>query len=102
MTKKNLNSAAAATAKFFSESDTQDQDKKPKKEQKKDAVKAVKKVFSFRASAANVDSWRLYATAAGIKVDDLGDRALTEYIERHPLNDVQQAFFDSQIKKIKS
>ena len=33
MTKKNLNSAAAATAKFFSESDTQDQDKKPKKEQ---------------------------------------------------------------------
>ena len=94
-TKKDLTSAAAATAKFFSDADDNQKRKRSEKEDKDN----VKKVFSFRASATDVASWRLYATAARIKVDDLGSRALAEYIDRHPLDDVQQAFFDNQLNK---
>lgn len=59
----------------------------------KDAVKP-KKVFSFRADGDKVDQWRLHAKARGMKVDQLGEKALEEYIKRHKLTENQQQIFD--------
>lgn len=56
--------------------------------------KAVKKVFSFRAESDKVDSWRLWADAAGIKVDDLGTEAINEYIRKHPLTEDQKKIYE--------
>lgn len=53
-----------------------------------------KKGFSFRGPAEEVPRWRLYADAAGMKVDDLGTVAMEEYIRNHPLSEEQQQIFD--------
>ena len=58
-----------------------------------DSVKP-KKVFSFRADGDKVDHWRLQAKARGMKVDQLGEKALEEYIKRHKLNENQQKIYD--------
>lgn len=63
------------------------------------AQKSVKKVFSFRGEEESVNAWRVYADAAGMKVDDLGSLALREYIEKHPLTGDQKKIYDLKMKK---
>ena len=69
---------------------TQDQDQKGSEEPQK----LKKKVFSFRAEVSEADSWRVWADASGIKVDELGERAIREYIKRHPLKDDQRQIYE--------
>lgn len=56
-----------------------------------------KKVFSFRAGAEKVDSWRVWADASGMKVDELGEKALTEYIKKHPLTEDQRKIYELKL-----
>lgn len=60
-----------------------------------------KKVFSFRAPENEVISWRAYAEAKGIKVDDLGEKALQEYIKRHALTGDQKELYE-KINELRS
>lgn len=52
------------------------------------------KVFSFRAEKESVDSWRVWADAKGMKVDDLGEKAITEYIRKHSLTEDQKKIYE--------
>lgn len=56
--------------------------------------KTQKKVFSFRSPADLADSWRVWADARGLKVDELGEKAISEYIRRHKLSEDQQTIYD--------
>lgn len=91
MAKKNLNNALNATDKFFSAANQSDTEKK---ENKKFPV-GEKIVFSFRSQKNNVESWRIYASVKGMKVEDLGAAALDEYMKKHPLSDEEQAVFNT-------
>lgn len=55
--------------------------------------KPPKKVFSFRADVQDVNGWRCWADAKGMKVDELGEKALKEYIKRHPLTEEQRHIY---------
>lgn len=96
--KKNLSQAATgATSKFFGNENTEPVTvkpavmKPPKKQEKK-------LVFSFRGNEDEVQDWRLYAKVSGIKVDDLGSAAMSEYLKNHPLDGTAKAFFDAKKK----
>lgn len=100
--KKKLDAAATGVFdKFFStengsQSDSVKQvDDLPVREKK--AVK--KRVFSFRGNDSAVTEWRLYADASGMKVDEFGTAAMTEYIENHPLNADQKKIYDLKLKQ---
>ena len=60
------------------------------------------KVFSFRAPIETVDSWRVWADAKGMKVDELGEKALTEYIKRHSLTEDQKKIYELKMAQKKS
>lgn len=64
--------------------------------------KAQKKVFSFRAEVDQVDSWRVWADAKGMKVDELGTLALTEYIKKHSLTEDQRQIYELKMAQKKS
>ena len=64
--------------------------------------KTQKKVFSFRAEESTVDSWRVWADAKGMKVDELGEKALTEYIKRHSLTEDQRQIYELKMAQKKS
>jgi len=64
--------------------------------------KGKKKVFSFRADESKVIQWRLQAVARGITVDDLGQKAIDEYISRHKLTDTQKQLFELNMMQKKS
>lgn len=64
--------------------------------------KTQKKVFSFRAEVDQVDSWRVWADAKGIKVDELGEKAITEYIKRHALTEDQRQIYELKMAQKKS
>ena len=107
-TKKNIKEAVNNLDKFFSVEEpknvgaksAQIESKSTKEEAKKKSTeKLQKKVFSFRAEAETVDSWRLWADAKGMKVDDLGEKALQEYIKRHPLSEDQKQIYDLKKKQ---
>ena len=96
--KNSLSKAAASTgSKFFSGVDTEkivkdiSSVKSPLKEEKVS-------IFSFRGNKNDVKAWRLYANITGIKVDDLGSFAMKEYLENHPLEDIEKALFDERMK----
>lgn len=91
MAKKNLNNALNATDKFFSAANKGDTQKP---ENKKVPV-GEKIVFSFRSPKSSVESWRIYASVKGMKVEDLGAAALDEYMKKHPLSDEEQAVFNT-------
>lgn len=74
---------------------TQDQDQKGSEEPQK----LKKKVFSFRAEVSEADSWRVWADASGIKVDELGERAIREYIKRHPLKGDQLQIYELKMSQ---
>lgn len=63
--------------------------------------KDTQKVFSFRAEIEDVDAWRIYADAKGMKVDDLGQSAMKEYINRHKLGSDEQKIYDLKMKNKK-
>lgn len=71
-------------------------------EGKKPRVIDTHKVFSFRAPKETVDSWRVWAEAKGMKVDELGEKALTEYIKRHSLTDDQRQIYELKMAQKKS
>ena len=71
-------------------------------EVKEEPQKAQKKVFSFRAEVEAVDSWRVWADAKGLKVDELGTLALTEYIKRHSLTEDQRQIYELKMAQKKS
>lgn len=60
------------------------------------------KVFSFRAPRETVDSWRVWAEAKGLKVDELGTLALTEYIKKHSLTADQRQIYELKMAQKKS
>ena len=64
--------------------------------------KAKQKVFSFRAEENKVDQWRVQAVARGITVNELGEKAIDEYIKRHKLTEDQQQLFDLTMAQKKS
>lgn len=61
--------------------------------------KVQKKVFSFRAEESLVNSWRVWADAKGMKVDELGEKAIVEYIRKHPLTAEQKTVYDIKINQ---
>lgn len=71
-------------------------------EGKKSRVIDTHKVFSFRAPRETVDSWRVWADAKGIKVDELGEKAITEYIKRHSLTEDQKKIYELKMAQKKS
>ena len=124
MAKKNLTEAAqAATAALFSNASESSQTAQEGRQDvrtgeslgnAKDAQKGVKtaltrrernkgkngddvKVFSFRSWVDEVESWRLYAQAKGMKVDDLGAAAMREYIKRHPVTDEERQYQEAAL-----
>jgi hypothetical protein len=106
-----LKEAGAGMDKFFSgasESPSEAEKKTTKGNTKAKAEegsekpqKAQKKVFSFRAEVDHVDSWRVWADAKGIKVDELGEKAITEYIKRHSLTEDQKQIYDLKMAQKK-
>ena len=116
--KKDFSAGVSALDKFFSETEpkreevvksligaTQDAQEAPQKVRKtksqdqdqkgsEEPQKLKKKVFSFRAEAGEADSWRVWADASGMKVDELGERAIREYIKRHPLKGDQLQIYE--------
>ena len=77
-------------------------DTSPQKKIAEKPNKAVKKVFSFRAEAETADNWRIWADAAGMKVDELGTKAITEYIKKHPLTADQNQIYELKKAQKKS
>lgn len=71
-------------------------------EGKKPRVIDTHKVFSFRAPRETVDSWRVWAEAKGLKVDELGTLALTEYIKKHSLTADQRQIYELKMAQKKS
>ena len=71
-------------------------------EGKKPRVIDTHKVFSFRAPIETVDSWRVWADAKGLKVDELGTLALTEYIKKHSLTEDQRQIYELKMAQKKS
>ena len=104
--------AEAGMDKFFSgasESSTETTKKPAKRNTKTEPEKptespqkAQKKVFSFRAEVDQVDSWRVWADAKGLKVDELGTLALTEYIKKHSLTEDQRQIYELKMAQKKS
>lgn len=107
-----LKSAGAGMDKFFSgasenvsepsKKTTKRNTKEEPKQEPTKPQKVQKKVFSFRAEESTVDGWRLWADAKGMKVDDLGEKAITEYIKRHSLTEDQQKIYDLKSAQKKS
>lgn len=107
-----LKSASSTMDKYFSEgsqtatetaSDDKGTDTKgTAKKRSEEPKKTGKKVFSFRAEESIVDSWRVWADAKGIKVDELGEKAIQEYIKRHPLSDDQNQIYELKMAQKKS
>lgn len=53
-----------------------------------------KRVFSFRSEDAEVKAWRLQAKVRGVTVNQLGEAAMREYIENHPLSEDEAAMME--------
>ena len=81
---------------------TKGRSKTAKEKPSESPQKAQKKVFSFRAEVDQVDSWRVWADAKGIKVDELGTLALTEYIKKHSLTADQKKIYELKMAQKKS
>ena len=63
--------------------------------------KAQKKVFSFRADVDQINSWRVWADAKGLKVEELGTLAINEYIKKHPLTADQKKIYELKLAQKK-
>ena len=63
----------------------QDKPQKPKKKQ----------VFSFRAEVDDIARWKAYSTVTGQTMESVGNAAMIEYLENHPLKDNEKVVFDA-------
>ena len=107
MKKNNLTDAVqAATAGMFGnapesvqESRKEDQTDKSSGDAKaaENGLKRLKTVFSFRTWKDEIDDWRTYAKAKGLKVDELGAAAMREYVKRHPIKDEERKYQDAAL-----
>lgn len=59
---------------------------------------AEKKMYSFRAPKAHLEEWDAYIYAKGGKSEELCDKALTEYMKKHPLKIDEQEVFELKMK----
>lgn len=93
MAKKKDFKASAQTVMdgYFSQKEEEPVKAEPKITGKK---KDTHKPFSFWAIKKDADEWRLWAKAKGMKVDDLGNAAMKEYIENHPLSEDQNFVYE--------
>lgn len=68
----------------------------PKKQTKKD----THKVYSFWANKEQIEVWKCYQEANSDleKAEDLGLKAIQEYIERHPLSDDELTMYELKLK----
>lgn len=69
-----------------------------KKKRKTDS----QKVFSFRTEADQADSWRVWCLAKGITVNELGEKAINEYIKKHGLTADQRQIYELKMAQKKS
>lgn len=97
-----LFSEASESSSGVFEEITKGNTKEAKKKPSEKPQKAQKKVFSFRAEVEAVDSWRVWADAKGLKVDELGEKAITEYIKRHSLTEDQRQIYELKMAQKKS
>jgi len=97
-----LFSGASESSSGVFEEITKGNTKEAKKKPSEKPQKAQKKVFSFRAEVEAVDSWRVWADAKGLKVDELGEKAITEYIKRHSLTEDQRQIYELKMAQKKS
>ena len=97
-----LFSEASESSSGVFEEITKGNTKEAKKKPSEKPQKAQKKVFSFRAEVEAVDSWRVWADAKGLKVDELGEKAITEYIKRHSLTEDQRQIYELKMAQMKS
>ena len=58
------------------------------------------KIFSFRASAEEVDRWQLYTQIRDIKRDEIGTEAMRAYIASHPLEGAEKLLYDERLQKL--
>lgn len=72
-----------------------------KEEPTESPQKAQKKVFSFRADVDQINSWRVWADAKGLKVEELGTLAINEYIKKHPLTADQKKIYELKLAQKK-
>lgn len=63
----------------------QEKPQKPKKKQ----------VFSFRAEVDDIARWKAYSTATGQTMESVGNAAMIECLENHPLKDNEKVVFDA-------
>lgn len=101
----NFFSGASETAEKTTETtkkSTRGRAKTQPEEPSEEPKKTQKKVFSFRAEVDQVDSWRVWADAKGLKVDELGTLALTEYIKKHSLTEDQRQIYELKMAQKKS
>lgn len=106
--KKDLKSGASSVMdKFFSDAQDGSQTASEKKGEEMDTQKvktpqrasrkSQKVSFSFRADSEEVKGWRVYAKVKGLKVDDLGEKALEEYIKRHKLTEAEKTVYEARL-----
>lgn len=95
MKQDKLRQSAASIDKFFTAAQPEPaKDPTPAKKQRKIDTH---KTFSFWARKDLADRWRAWAEAKGMKLDDLGEKAITEYVNAHPLSDDEQIIYDMRI-----
>lgn len=85
-TKKKLTGIQNTVDKFFSDPEPVQTGKTKKTD--------THKTFSFWAPKEDADSWRTYAKARGVTMDDMGTEAFTEYMKNHPLTDEQKQLYE--------
>lgn len=58
---------------------------------------ARKKPLSFRATDEQIEAWKAYCLVSGIKMQNLIESAVIEYISNHPLSGADAEKFKSLI-----
>lgn len=90
--KSYIDKAGGDTTKFFTGAEAEaDRQEKPQKPMKK----LKKQVFSFRAGIDDIARWKAYSTATGQTMESVGNAAMMEYLENHPLKDNEKVVFDA-------
>lgn len=67
---------------------------------KKQTKKDTHKVYSFWANKEQIEVWKCYQEANSDleKAEDLGLKAIQEYIENHPLSDDELTMYELKLK----
>lgn len=68
--------------------------------QEKPQKSKKKQVFSFRAEVDDIARWKAYSTATRQTMESIGNSAMMEYLENHPLKDNEKVIFDALTENI--